>query len=169
MKIPIIERAFPELRAYDLISTQTMCSSNPSMDYGFDIITNHFPSREFEWMNYKVKDYSLVIDDFKGWIVFEISFESIERKNKDENEYLIGKSRTRKSKGVDIIEIIAEKDCQWITTKDSYVTFKNSYIDGDILVYFKSPENSWYALAGREGFAIVRNNKVIKQYITTMN
>jgi hypothetical protein len=40
---------------------------------------------------------------------------------------------------------------------------------GDELWFFSSPRASWAWLAGRKGYAIVRNGKKVDSYITRMN
>jgi hypothetical protein len=40
---------------------------------------------------------------------------------------------------------------------------------GDELWEFSSSQESWQALAGRAGFAVVRNGKVIASMVTMMN
>lgn len=52
---------------------------------------------------------------------------------------------------------------------DEWVQFKNKIRVGDMLWFFRSDQSSWNALAGREGYAIVRNNMIIDIFVTKMN
>jgi len=40
---------------------------------------------------------------------------------------------------------------------------------GDELYAFHSSPESWHALAGRRGFALVRNGKVVRKVVTLLN
>ena len=164
--IPMIKKISPELSAYEICSTQSM--TGPTT-LEFDWISDNFPCWKYNWIDYRISEKQFNIDDYQGWTVYEMSFELIEQQVQEANEYRIGKTRTRKSKGIETVEVITEKDCYWITKDKRYQEFKASFQEGDSLVYFRSPENSWLALAGREGFSIIRDNKVVKTYITIMS
>jgi hypothetical protein len=46
-----------------------------------------------------------------------------------------------------------------------WLEFKQKYQQEDCLVYFITPEKAWKRLAGLEGYAIIRGNKVIAVFI----
>ena len=46
---------------------------------------------------------------------------------------------------------------------------KAKMLPGDEIWYFSSDPESWRALAGREGYALVRAGKVIDSWVTGMN
>ena len=47
--------------------------------------------------------------------------------------------------------------------------FKSKYKDGDEIYYFSSDEKSWNGLYGREGYALIRNEKVVLVIITILS
>ena len=52
---------------------------------------------------------------------------------------------------------------------DDWEALKAQYLDGDQIYKFSSSEESWDKLAGRAGYALVRNNQIIAEIITLMN
>ncbi len=44
-----------------------------------------------------------------------------------------------------------------------------SWMEGDQVWSFSSPEDSWRALAGRKGLALVRDGRIVGDYLTVMN
>ena len=50
-----------------------------------------------------------------------------------------------------------------------WVDFREKLREGDELWEFKSPQKSWDNLAGREGYCIVRDGKVVEHIITVMS
>lgn len=166
MMIPMIKRSFPELSSYDL------CSAQPTGPTAlkFDWISYNFPCWKSNWIDYRISDKQFDIDGYDGWTVYEVSFESIERQNREENEYKIGKTVTRISnKGNETVEVLTKENCHWLIDNKKYQEFKSFFQEGDNIVYFRSPQNSWFVLAGREGFSIIRDNKIVKTYITLMS
>lgn len=51
---------------------------------------------------------------------------------------------------------------------DHWKGFKASIQEGDEIYYFLSDPASWRGLAGREGYVLVRNGKLIKVFITML-
>lgn len=47
--------------------------------------------------------------------------------------------------------------------------FTAQYQAGDEIWHYRSPEYSWRMMAGREGYAIVRDGKVVANYTTVLN
>ena len=53
---------------------------------------------------------------------------------------------------------------------DRWQEFKRELEEGGgVLVYFRTDDKSWQALAGREGYVIVRGGKVGSEFITRLN
>jgi len=52
---------------------------------------------------------------------------------------------------------------------DNWNEFKSKYNDGDELYFFTSDEKSWSGLYGREGYALIRNEKVVLVIITILS
>ncbi|WP_444904527.1 hypothetical protein ACJJIU_06440 [Microbulbifer sp. CnH-101-E] len=50
-----------------------------------------------------------------------------------------------------------------------WLALKNKYKEGDCFVYFKTPQLSWKALHGREGYLLVRQGEPISALIIKMN
>jgi len=47
--------------------------------------------------------------------------------------------------------------------------FVGAYKEGDEIWYFDSPDWTWRCLAGRRGYAIVREGEVVTSYCTELN
>lgn len=52
---------------------------------------------------------------------------------------------------------------------EEWLRLKSQMLTGDILQEFKSPPDTWERLAGRQGFALVRDGKVIDTIVTMLN
>jgi hypothetical protein len=52
---------------------------------------------------------------------------------------------------------------------DEWKKFKSNYKDGDEIFYLTSDEKSWRGLYGREGYALIRNEKVVLVIITGLS
>lgn len=50
-----------------------------------------------------------------------------------------------------------------------WLKFKALYKEGDIILFFTTNNQTWYDLAGREGYMLIRDKRVIRTYITRMN
>jgi hypothetical protein len=46
---------------------------------------------------------------------------------------------------------------------------KSEYKEGDCILFFTTSDSSWESLSGREGYVIVRDNKVINSILTELN
>lgn len=53
--------------------------------------------------------------------------------------------------------------------KDRFKAFVAPMVKGDEYWFFRSDPASWAALAGREGYVIIRDNKVVASYATRMS
>jgi hypothetical protein len=56
---------------------------------------------------------------------------------------------------------------EWVETR--WNPFIASMLPGDELWRFRSPNRTWANMAGRAGYSIVRDGKVIRSLITLMN
>ena len=61
------------------------------------------------------------------------------------------------------------RNIQFGYTHKQWIDLLNEMEDGDVLHEFRSSDESWEFLAGREGIALVRNNKIVADIITKMN
>jgi hypothetical protein len=52
---------------------------------------------------------------------------------------------------------------------DDWETLKVQYQEGDGIYKFSSDQESWDRLAGRAGYALIRDNQIIAEIITLMN
>lgn len=81
--------------------------------------------------------------------------------------------------GVTEIELLCDRVKAWkkmpkhMRRKDPYTTeleqFTGKIQKDDRIYFFSSPEHSWITLAGRAGYALVRNGEVIDYLITTLS
>ena len=61
----------------------------------------------------------------------------------------------------------SEQFRRWVETK--WVPFVSQMLPGDELWRFRSPDQTWANLAGRAGYAIVRNGTVVHSLVTLLN
>jgi hypothetical protein len=54
-------------------------------------------------------------------------------------------------------------------TNDKWVAFKAKMQPGDKIVDFSTSDESWEHLAGRAGYAIMRGDEVIEEFVAIMN
>ena len=52
---------------------------------------------------------------------------------------------------------------------DDWIEFKSMVEDRDEIWRFRSPPETWMSLAGRQGFALVRSDKIVACLVTIMN
>ena len=73
---------------------------------------------------------------------------------------------------VDIDEIESDwlnKSGPYGVPKEAWIKMKSQMIEGDEIRAFSAPEEYWKNLAGRAGYALVREGKVIASIVTMMN
>ncbi|MDT8303447.1 MAG: hypothetical protein RQ760_18350 [Sedimentisphaerales bacterium] len=73
---------------------------------------------------------------------------------------------------LDELSISSRKDIPKVPfgfNNNRWNNFKSKYKDGDEIYYFSSDENSWDGLYGREGYALIRNEKVVLVIITILS
>lgn len=71
---------------------------------------------------------------------------------------------------------VAEIESEWLDKPgpygvplDEWAKLKAQMKEGDEIRAFSSPSDSWVALAGRAGYALVREGKAIAGIVTMMN
>ena len=52
---------------------------------------------------------------------------------------------------------------------DDWRAFKTSYREGDCIVYFRSGKKSWDGLFGRQGYALLRDKKIVAVFISLLS
>ncbi len=52
---------------------------------------------------------------------------------------------------------------------EQWAKFRAQYQEGDEMRIFCSPKSTWHELAGRAGFAIVRDGEVVDVFVSVMN
>ena len=52
---------------------------------------------------------------------------------------------------------------------EAWIKLKSKMVEGDEIRAFSAPEEYWKNLAGRAGYALVREGKVIASIVTMMN
>jgi hypothetical protein len=52
---------------------------------------------------------------------------------------------------------------------DAWEELKSEVRAGDLIYFFTSDEESWWALCGREGYALIRDGKVVAMIVTAMS
>ena len=52
---------------------------------------------------------------------------------------------------------------------DRWVALRDQVKDGDAIVYFRNSRHAWLSLAGAEGYALVRGDKIIVTIITSVS
>jgi hypothetical protein len=67
----------------------------------------------------------------------------------------------------EIDELIVPAQHGWFAIEAR--SFREKFKPGDTVIEFCTPRSSWQALAGRAGYQIVRDGKVIATLITAMN
>ena len=73
---------------------------------------------------------------------------------------------------VDIDEIESDwlnKSGPYGVPKEAWIKMKSQMVEGDEIRAFSAPEEYWKNLAGRAGYALVREGKVIASIVTMMN
>ncbi len=53
--------------------------------------------------------------------------------------------------------------------KEKWLRLKSSFEEGDELYFFRSDKTSWSQLRGREGYVLVREDKIVSRLVTRMN
>jgi len=61
------------------------------------------------------------------------------------------------------------EDLEYEITKDDIDRFKDQMLEGDEIWRFSSGSSSWQNLAGRAGYALVRDGKAIDGVVSVMN
>ena len=71
---------------------------------------------------------------------------------------------------------IDEKESDWLdkpgpygVPREAWIKMKSQMVEGDDIRAFSAPEDYWKNLAGRAGYALVREGKVIASIVTMMN
>jgi len=54
-------------------------------------------------------------------------------------------------------------------TGEAFARFNGQYKEGDEIYFYKSDELSWMELCGREGYVLIRKNKMVDKLLTVMN
>lgn len=65
--------------------------------------------------------------------------------------------------------VLDSDECSKEIASKNWKEFKNTYEDGDAIWFYCSPAGTWENLMGSQGYAIFRNDKLIKSYTTLMN
>ena len=130
----MINRNFPELSFKDIMTSDSLKDKIAPKCAMKVIISNKDNSVEYDWKDYSLGIFDGKFDRFNGYELLITSFELVEKKNNDENNFSIGKERV-----------------EW-------------YGDEDILVYYNSSPSSWGSLCGRSGLALIRGSEVVHSY-----
>lgn len=78
------------------------------------------------------------------------------------------------------IQEIEKKELKWTSTEkkvqlpfgnrhEYWLRFIENFSKGDCIFYFKSGEESWKGLYGREGYVIVRNNVPVEVFLVKVS
>ena len=162
--IPMINRNFPELSFKDIMTSDSLKDKIAPKCAMKVIFSNKDNSVEYDWKDYSLGVFDGKFDRFNGYELLITSFELVEKKNNDENNFSIGKERVEWYGDEKTVKILAEADFYWIVNSKKYQEFKEKYQDGDILVYYNSSPSSWGSLCGRSGLALIRGSEVVHSY-----
>lgn len=53
--------------------------------------------------------------------------------------------------------------------RQDWIQFRSNYENGDELYFFKTDTKSWRRLAGRKGYILIRQDKIVTRIVTAMN
>ena len=70
------------------------------------------------------------------------------------------------------LEEIRGKDCPQVPfgfSNKKWEKFKSLYKDGDVILYFRTNNETWQKECGREGYAIIRGKVIIDTLFTLIN
>jgi hypothetical protein len=73
---------------------------------------------------------------------------------------------------VDIGEIESawlDKPGPYGVSREAWIKLKSQMVEGDDIRAFSAPADYWENLAGRAGYALVRDGKVVASIVTIMN
>jgi hypothetical protein len=68
-----------------------------------------------------------------------------------------------------LIRPISREEAEAVFINADWLALLDEMIEGDELWDFSSPPESWGALAGRAGIAVVRDDEIVNMLITRMN
>lgn len=104
----------------------------------------------------------------KEWLQRKVDLEEVERGDIEHFKKRNQESRERHKKEPHLpLHVIPEKPGGFC--HEQWVQFRTKIEEGDELWLFESPEETWKQLAGRAGYAILRNGEPIAHYISLMN
>jgi hypothetical protein len=70
----------------------------------------------------------------------------------------------------DVCRVVGLDECRRLVADGRLPSdFLAGYRDGDTILWHTSPEADWEAYMGSEGYALIRNQYLVKSFVTKMN
>jgi hypothetical protein len=104
-----------------------------------------------------------------SWHTLVIDFGAEERLQRAAQEQTIGTEIVTLTVDGFRQRYIEESDLHFLENDPRWQRLKAVFRPGDVLVKFNSSEASWAALAGRAGYAVVRDGQAVDSYLTRLS
>lgn len=104
-----------------------------------------------------------MVEHTKNWLVNKVDIAQAESDNLVEAEKLADDYFARNP------DKAPDRPLAFGWIHDEWVKLKSKMQPDDELWYFRSPEHTWRMMAGREGYAIVRNGEPIDCIVTCLS